>query len=103
MCKAVGVRYVQADSVGWQTFLTLTCWECGTHPPQLLRGKDSGITKSLRSNRIYLTESVYKVVLQKSIPPPIRQLILHISNNEGQIDRFVRELTFAKRHYKHFL
>ena len=28
-------------------------------------------------------QSVFKVVLQKSIPAQIRQLILHISNNEG--------------------
>jgi len=31
----------------------------------------------------YLTESVYKVVLQKSIPAQIRQLILCICNDEG--------------------
>ena len=31
----------------------------------------------------YLTESVYKVVLQKSIPPQIRQLIPYISNDKG--------------------
>jgi len=32
---------------------------------------------------VYLSESVYKVVLQKSIPAQIRQLILYISNNKG--------------------
>jgi len=31
----------------------------------------------------YLTESVYKVVWQKSIPARIRQLILYISNDKG--------------------
>jgi len=35
------------------------------------------------SLHFYLTESVYKVVLQKSIPAQIRQLILHICNNKG--------------------
>jgi len=51
----------------------------------------------------YLTGSVDTVVLQKSIPAQIRQLILHISNNKGCVDRFVRELTFAQRLCKHFL
>jgi len=31
----------------------------------------------------YLTESVYQVVLPKSIPAQIRQLIVHISKNKG--------------------
>jgi len=51
----------------------------------------------------YLTESVYKVVSQKSIPTQIRQLIFYISNSKEYVDGFVRELTFAKRLYKHFL
>ena len=46
--------------------------------------------------RSYLTQSVYKVVLQKSIPTEIRQLDLYISNDNEHIDGFVRELTFAK-------
>ena len=45
----------------------------------------------------YLTESVYKDVLQNSIPAQIRQLILYISNDKGDVDGFVRELTFAER------
>jgi len=49
------------------------------------------------------TESVCKVVLQESIPAQIRQLIIHISNDEGQVDGFVRELTFAEQLCKHFL
>ena len=55
--------------------------------------------------RFFLTQSVYKVVLQKSIPAQIRQLILdyyYISNNKGYVDGFVGELTFAKRLYKQF-
>ena len=51
----------------------------------------------------YRTESVYKVVLQKSIPTQIRQLILYVSNNEGYVDEFVRELAFAERLSGHFL
>jgi len=33
--------------------------------------------------RLYLTQSVFKVVLQKSIPPQIRQLILYVRNSKG--------------------
>ena len=51
----------------------------------------------------YLTESVYKVVLQMSIPAQIRQRVLYISNDKGLVDEFARELTFAKQLYKHFL
>ena len=40
---------------------------------------------------------------QKSIPVQIRQLILYIGNNKGYVAGFVRELTFAKRHYKRFM
>ena len=51
----------------------------------------------------YLTESVFKIVLQKSTPAQIRQLILYISNNNGLVDRFVGEFTFQKRLCKHFM
>jgi len=57
-------------------------------------------TNSLRP-RSYVIESVYQVVLSMSIPAHIRQLILHISDDEGKDDGFVRELTFAKPLYKH--
>ena len=53
--------------------------------------------------RLYLTVSVYKVVWDKSIPAQIRQLVRNISNKRGQVDGFVREWTFAKRHCEHFL
>ena len=33
--------------------------------------------------RTYLTQRAYKVVLQKSIPAQIRQLILHVSDDQG--------------------
>ena len=51
----------------------------------------------------YPTESVYEVVLQKWISPQIRQRILHDYRNKELVDGFVREQTFAKRRYKHFL
>ena len=47
--------------------------------------------------RSYLTETVYKVVLRKSIPAQIRQFILYISHDKGLVDEFVRELTVAKQ------
>ena len=51
----------------------------------------------------YLTESVYKIVLRKSSPLQIRQFILYISNDTGQVNRFVLELTFVKRLDENFL
>ena len=67
-----------------------------SHPSHLIEI----VVKFVRSD---LTESVLTVVLQKSIPPRTRQLILYISNSKGQVDEFVREMTFAKRLYKQFL
>ena len=49
-----------------------------------------------------LIQSVFKVVLQKSIPTQIRQRVLYISNSKGYVDGFVEELPSAKRLYKHF-
>jgi hypothetical protein len=49
-----------------------------------------------------LTESVYHVVVQTSIPAQIRELTLYISENKGQVDGFVRESTFAERLHEHF-
>ena len=60
------------------------------------------ITQLLREGFV-LTESVYTVILQKSIPAEIRQRILYISNNKGCVDEFVGESTFAKRRQTHFL
>ena len=51
----------------------------------------------------YLTESVHTVVLQKSTPAQIHQLILYVNTYKGYSDGFVRELTFAKRLYRHYL
>ena len=53
--------------------------------------------------QVYLTESAYKIVVKKSIPAQIRQVILHISNDKDSVDGFVRELIFAKRRYKPFM
>ena len=44
--------------------------------------------------RVYLTESFCQVVLKKSIPAQIRELIRYISNDKGYVDGFVRKLTF---------
>ena len=46
--------------------------------------------------RIYLTQSVSKVVLQKSIPTRIRHLVPHVSNSQGYVDGFVGDLTSEK-------
>ena len=53
--------------------------------------------------RAYLKQSGFNVVLQKSIPPQIRQLILYHYYYKEQVGGFVWELTFAKRLHKHFL
>ena len=50
-----------------------------------------------------LTEKVCEGVLQKSIPPQIRQLILYHYQYKKIVAGFVRELTFTKRLHDHFL
>ena len=45
----------------------------------------------------YLTQSVFEVILQKSISIRIRQLILYIRHSIGYVDGFVGNLTSAKR------
>ena len=52
---------------------------------------------------VYPREGVYKVALQKSIPPQIRQLIVFYYKDKEFVDRFVRELTCAKWLVKFFL
>ena len=42
----------------------------------------------------------WKVVLQRSIPKQIRQIIFYVSNSEEYVDRFVGDLTSAKRFLK---
>ena len=43
-----------------------------------------------------LTQSVFILVSQKSIPTQIRQLVLYLSNSKGAVDGYV-ELTSVKR------
>ena len=45
----------------------------------------------------YLSQSVDKVVLQKSIPTRIHQLILYMFNSKGYVDGFVVEVTPVKQ------
>jgi len=52
--------------------------------------------------RVYLTQSVFQVVLQKPTPTEISHGILHINDIKGHVDGFVGELTSAKRLQKHF-
>ena len=59
--------------------------------------------RAFRRYHFYLSKSVFKIILQKSIPPQIRQLNLDDYVYKEQVDGFVRELTFAKRLEKHFL
>ena len=51
----------------------------------------------------YLTQSVFKVVLQKSIPTQMRQLTLYTGNSGGYVDGFVGKLNSAKRLQKHLV
>ena len=53
--------------------------------------------------RTVFTQNSYLVLLQKSVPAQMCQLFLDVRNNKRQVDGFVRELTFAKRFYQHFL
>ena len=61
---------------------------------------DHSLSGTRYSQRSHFTESVYKVILQKSISVQIRQLILYVSHNKGLVDEFVRELTLAKQRYE---
>ena len=74
-----------------------------SYVPRLLdsvRGERVGRNQD---DRPYLTESVYKVVLSKSIPARIRQRILYYYSYEGSVDQILRESTFATPLHKHFL
>ena len=65
------------------------------------RGQKVIFTRHSVSDYFYLTESIHKVVLPKSIPAQIHQLILYTRNNKEYVDEFVRELTCAERLYQH--
>ena len=53
--------------------------------------------KDENAYRTYLKQSVFKVVLQISTPPQIRQLNLYYYEYEELVDGFVWDLTFTKR------
>ena len=53
-------------------------------------------------SRTYLTQSVFKVALEKSIPTQIRQLILDISNSQRRVDGLVGK-TSAERLEKYYV
>ena len=46
--------------------------------------------------QVYLSQNVFQVVLQKSIPTQIRLLILYISNSKGYVDGFMGGVDFCK-------
>ena len=51
---------------------------------------------------VHFAQRVFRVVLQKSIPTQIRQLILYARNSKGRADGFGGGVTSAKRLQKHF-
>ena len=53
------------------------------YPPQTVSVDLAGRHAGGDQRGVYLTASVHKVVVQKSILAQIRQLILYISNNKG--------------------
>jgi len=53
--------------------------------------------RKLVQSKLYLTEGVFQIVLERSVPTQIRQLIIHISNSKGSVDEFLGVLTSAKR------
>ena len=85
--------------------------DTGGSPPIFTRKLLKGGASTLHSEflgawptlHFYFTQSVFEVVLQKSIPTQIRQLILHISYSKVEVVGFVGELTSAKRLEKHFV
>ena len=79
---------------------------CVTRKPSPGSGLDCLIcTNSLESvlPGSFLTRSAFKVVLQKSTSPRIRQLILFYYLYKDQVEEFVWESTFAKRPPKHIV
>ena len=66
-------------------------------PPQ----KTSTYCSLLLIKRPYLAQSVFKVVLQKSTPPQIHQIILRYYQHEELADGIVRESIFAERLYQY--
>ena len=66
---------------------------CETEPGiGMLSPSVAFFSRYLVAHRVFLI-----VVLQKSIPTQIRQLVLYLSNSEKYVDGFVGKLTSAKR------
>ena len=74
-CKAFGVKH----SVSRIPFKVVSV----KHSVSSAENSGYGQQDSSQPAGLYLTESVYEVVLQKSVPAEIRPLILYVSNNEG--------------------
>ena len=76
-----------------------SCWRINKQafPPQEDERQAEKESRLPDQVQPYITQSVLKVVLQKSIPTQNRQLIFNISNSKGQDDGFVWELTSAER------
>ena len=87
-------------SVMVQRLLTNKYMHCPQYPSMLIC---LGTQKLfiMRLTNVISQKVFTQSLLQMSIPAQIRQLILLISNNKGQVDGFVRELTFTNRLYKH--
>ena len=88
MKRCQGLSPENGSSQGQNLALTVSSvpnsLDSGTSPPAKaprvcgsLLGKTAFVFHILEEVRFYLTESVDKVVLQKSSPPQIRQLILY--------------------------
>ena len=67
-----------------------------------MRGREPGLPCD-GSARSYLTDSVHEVVLKMSKPVQMRQGVLYISNDKGQVDGFLGESTFAEQLHEPFL
>ena len=98
-----GNRLLQSNFV--KTFCEIKLGDCrhmnsvGFSDSKAIWLNDCDVAEPLSDRRL----SVYEVVSQKSIPAQISQLILYIRYIQGQVDGFVRESTYAKRLYGHFL
>ena len=58
--------------------------------------QDTKFNRRAHQLRLYFKESLYGVVLQKSISAQIHLLIVYTGNSKEYVDGFVRELIFGK-------
>ena len=77
------------------TFLRAGLFAISIESAMVAAGSRFVFRATLFSVKYYLTESVYGVILQKSVHTQIHQRALYISNNEEYVDGFVRNLTCA--------